>query len=218
MSEPSLASGLRDIAQEYLGRELQEQEQQQLLQFQISLQTQHPAGESSQLVRQAQQVIEQGGARTRSQIQNILESIQQSSQQALQVQKKEEQAIVKLLEGSQALADLRPGQLKSGMAGLQPGSQLALTQIAELLANLAKKEVETCFNQYFGPLTQQLRDVLERLQTPPSMPAAAPAMDETADDIHIDSAAASPDQHDAQADAPAEAPRKSQRHRADPST
>ncbi|PHV09713.1 hypothetical protein [Chitinimonas sp. BJB300] len=166
MAADTLNLGLRQIAEDYLARSLSPDEEQQLLSLQQNIQSQAPAAPSqAQLARQqVQRTIAQGQIHANSTMREILESIQASSSKALQVQETEEQAILKLLESSQSLAELRPSSLQPAMAGLQASSQLALTQIADHLSNLAKKEVENCFNQYFGPLTQQLQAVVTQLQ------------------------------------------------------
>lgn len=173
MVDAMLNPALRQLAEQYLGRPLQAPEAQQLMGFQHSLQQQPaaPSGAIQQARQQAQQTIAQGQNRAGASVRDILASIQASSSQALQVQEAEEQAILKLLEGTQSLAELRPSSLQPGMSSLQAGSQLALSQIAEHLSNLARQEVEKCFQQYFGPLSEQLQTVVQRLQ---AQDAAAP--------------------------------------------
>lgn len=179
MSDFPLNPTLRQTAEQYLGRALEPQEAQQLLILQQNLQSQPapPLNAVQQARQQAQQTIAQGQNRASSSVRDILASIQASSSKALQVQEAEEQAILKLLEGTQSLAELRPSTLQPGMNNLQAGSQLALSQIAEHLSNLARQEVEKCFNQYFGPLTEQLQDVVQKLQAQNVAPSAnsAPA-------------------------------------------
>ncbi|MGD1824863.1 DUF2059 domain-containing protein [Chromobacterium violaceum] len=179
MAESPLNPALRQVAEQYLGRPLQPQEEQALAAFQQKLQTSpQPASAAIQQARQqTQQAIAQGQNRAGASVRDILASIQASSSQALQVQEAEEQAILKLLEGTQDLAELRPATLQPAMAGLQPGSQLALGQIAEHLSNLARQEVEKCFNQYFGPLSAQLQEVVHKLQAQEA--AAEPARAES---------------------------------------
>lgn len=167
MSDAQLNPGLKQLAEQYLARSLTPDEEQQLISLQQHIQSQPTAGPTAaaqQARQQAQQTISQGQSRASSNMRTILESIQNSTSQALQVQQTEEQAILKLLEGTQSLSELRPSHLQTSRAGLQPGSQLALTQIAEHLSNLAKQEVQNCFNQYFGPLTQQLQQLVGQLQ------------------------------------------------------
>jgi hypothetical protein len=169
MVDRTLDGRLRLIAEQYLQRPLEPQETQQLLQLQQSFLRQPAAPDNpiqqarQQVQQQTQQAFSQAQANTGSIMRGILESIQTNSDEALQVQEQEEQAILKLLEGCKTLSDLRPSSLQPGMSGLQPGSQLALTQIAEHLSNLARKEVEKCFDQYVGPLVSQLRVLLQRL-------------------------------------------------------
>ncbi|AXE34817.1 hypothetical protein [Chromobacterium phragmitis] len=214
MADQTLSPALRQTAEQYLGRPLEAQEEQQLLLLQQNIQSQQPAlsGAVQQARQQAQRTISLGQSRATSSVRDLLEAIQQSSSKALQVQEAEEQAILKLLEGSQSLAELRPSALQPGMAGLRPGSQLALSQIAEHLSNLARQEVEKCFQQSFGPLIQQLQTLAERLDAgqagadgqaassseppspavdAPSPPAAATEAVQTSDGVHADPGPAS---------------------------
>ncbi|WP_434632571.1 hypothetical protein [Chromobacterium sp. CV08] len=188
MTEASLNPGLRQVAEHYLGRALETSEESQLLQLQQAMQNQAapPANVVQMARQQAQRAIAQGQNRAASSVRDLLEAIQTSSSKALQVQDAEEQAILKLLEGSQDLAELRPSTLTPGMGALQPGSQLALTQIAARLSDLARQEVEKCFQQSFGPLTRQLQELAERLNgqqqaaatdTAPQPDAGSPAAD-----------------------------------------
>jgi len=167
MADDALNPALRQIAEQYLNRPLEAEEEAQLLKLQQGFQGRSPAGGARNVVddarRQAQLAMTQGQAQATSGMRGILESIQASSTQALEVQEKEEQAIVQLLESCKTLSDLRPASLNPGLSGLQPGNQLALTQIAGHLANLAKQEVENCFNQQFGPLITQLKELIQRL-------------------------------------------------------
>ncbi|MGC0151391.1 hypothetical protein ACPRNU_02885 [Chromobacterium vaccinii] len=195
MTEASLSPDLRQIAEQYLGRPLEALEQDQLLQLQQAIRNQAaPSANAVQQARQqAQRAIAQGQNRAASSVRDLLEAIQSNSSKALQVQDAEEQAILKLLEGSQNLAELRPSTLQSGMGGLQPGSQLALTQIAEHLSNLARQEVEKCFQQSFGPLTQQLQALAERLnaQQAPDGAAGSASPAPAADAVHTPAGTAS---------------------------
>lgn len=204
MTNPPLAPALQNLAEQYLGRPLQPQEAQTLATFQQSLQNPPapPLAAVQQAQQQTQRAIAQGKSQATASVRDILSSIQASSSQALQVQEAEEQAILKLLEGTQSLAELRPSALQPGMSNLQAGSQLAISQIAEHLSNLARQEVEQCFQQYFGPLSAQLQEVVMKLQAMDALPPAAPsaaapaaqstaqpaAANEPAADIHSPSA------------------------------
>jgi hypothetical protein len=190
MAEDALHPGLREIAEQYLNRPLEANEQAQLLKLQQGFQGPAPSPASpgtpgthgtpassaldavEQARQQAQRTIGQGQTQASSTMRNILESIQASSSKALQVQQQEEQAILKLLESCKTLSDLRPASLNPGLANLKAGNRLALTQIADHLANLAKQEVESRFNQHFGPLAAQLQALIERLSAEESARAA----------------------------------------------
>ncbi|WP_053006865.1 hypothetical protein [Chromobacterium subtsugae] len=188
MAEAPLNPALRQVAEQYLGRPLQLQEAQTLMAFQQNTQSPSPQLAPIQQARQqTQQAIAQSQSRAGAGVRDILASIQASSSQALQIQEAEEQAILKLLEGTQDLAELRPSALQPAMASLQPGSQLALGQIAEHLSNLARQEVEKCFNQYFGPLSAQLQEVVRKLQAQEAAQASTEAA-AAENDIHSDDA------------------------------
>ncbi|TKC86029.1 hypothetical protein FAZ69_22255 [Trinickia terrae] len=195
MADDTLNPGLRQIAEQYLNRPLEANEEAQLLKLQQGFQGRAPSPAAGaldtveQARQQAQRTIGQGQTQASSSMRGILESIQASSSKALQVQQREEQAILKLLESCKTLSDLRPASLNPGLSSLQAGNQLALTQIAEHLANLARQEVENCFNQHFGPLAAQLQALIQRLNeqdAAKSAEAAAGAgQDATpADDVH----------------------------------
>ncbi|OHX15766.1 hypothetical protein C2134_16720 [Chromobacterium sinusclupearum] len=177
MADAPLNPALRQVAEQYLGRSLLPQEAQTLMAFQQK--TQNPSAQApiQQARQQTQHAISNGHHHANANMRDLLSSIQASSSQALQVQEAEEQAILKLLEGTQSLAELRPSSLQPAMNALQPGSQLALSQIAEHLSNLARQEVEQCFQQYFGPLSAQLQEVVMKLQIKDAVPnSAAPAV------------------------------------------
>ncbi|MBX9297604.1 hypothetical protein [Chromobacterium piscinae] len=176
MADGTLNPQLRQVAEQYLERPLEAEEEQQLLSLQQNIQSQPPAplGATQQAKQQAQQAISQSQAKAGASVKDILQTIQTSSSKALQVQEAEEQAILKLLEGSKTLSELRPAAMQPMGNGLKPGSQLAMAQIADHLSNLARKEVENCFNQYFGPLNQQLQALVARLEAKEAAEAAAP--------------------------------------------
>jgi hypothetical protein len=83
---------------------------------------------------------------------------------------------------------------------LQPASQLALTQIADHLSNLARQEVERCFQQTFGPLTEQLQALAQQMQSQldaapapaaPATSAPTPMQDDSTGEVHEAADAAS---------------------------
>ncbi|WP_255989914.1 hypothetical protein [Chitinolyticbacter albus] len=173
---PILHPDLQQLAEAWLQRPLEGAEAQRLLAFQQGL-TQQDAG--AQLKQQAAQTVDASRARATASVRDTLQTIQASTGQALQQQAQEEAAILKLVDGARTLADLRPSTLQPGA---QPGgAQMVLSQIADRLAGLAKQEVEACFNQYFGPLSQELQAVIARLAkqqdaaTPPASTDPGPA-------------------------------------------
>ena len=66
----------------------------------------------------------------------------------MQAQEKEEQAILKVVEGARSLAELRPSALNGGN-GVGMGGQMALSQIADRLAGLARQGGGTLLQSNF---------------------------------------------------------------------
>ncbi|MGV8643998.1 hypothetical protein ACV35T_31515, partial [Pseudomonas aeruginosa] len=87
----------------------------------------------------------------------ILQNVQQASTQALRAQDSGEQAILEAVNAAGSLAELRHGHLQSGQAS---ANQLVMSQIADRLANLVKREVRLCFEQNLGSLKQQLENAI----------------------------------------------------------
>jgi len=171
----SLLPELQQFAEQLLQHPLNQEETQLLLQFQQQLNDKAPNNDISvnqQARQQAEHIVAAGRAQAELSVKNILQSIQNSSNKALQLQQQEEQAIAKLVEGARSLTDLRPSALMT--KGASASSQMALAQIADRLAMLAKQEVEKCFTQFFGPLSQELKMVIDRLNAAEKQgPAAA---------------------------------------------
>lgn len=175
MSSPdrSLDPNLQQLAQSWLNRPLTPQELARLQAFQAGQTTLSPG-------QQAGATLSASRAQTEASVRQALEAIQNNASQAMQVQDKEEQAILKVVEAARSLAELRPASLAPLGSGVGAGGQMALSQIADRLAGLAKQEVERCFNESFGPLQNALSDVINRLnqqqaKTEAAMAQLAPA-------------------------------------------
>ena len=175
MSSPdrSLDPNLQQLAQSWLNRPLTPPELARLQAFQAEQTTLSPGG-----------TLSASRAQVEASVRQALEAIQSNASQAMQVQDKEEQAILKVVEAARSLAELRPATLAPLGSGVGAGGQMALSQIADRLAGLARQEVERCFKESFGPLQNALSDVINRLnqqqvKTEAAMarlaPAAAPA-------------------------------------------
>ena len=181
-TEPSSLQALNpqllQVAQDWVQRPLTEIEAQTLLNFQRGLQASHAPGGPGTQAQQSRQLADQTIQASRNKagnsVKTILQAIQAGSNHALQLQDQEEQAILKLVDGAHSLEQLRPSTLRSTPGGVSPASQMALTQIADRLATLAKQEVENCFHQYFGPLTKELSAVIERLGLMPTAESMPP--------------------------------------------
>lgn len=175
MSSPdrSLDPNLQQLAQSWLNRPLTPQELARLQAFQAGQTTLSPG-------QQAGATLSASRAQTEASVRQALEAIQNNASQAMQVQDKEEQAILKVVEAARSLAELRPASLAPLGSGVGAGGQMALSQIADRLAGLAKQEVERCFKESFGPLQNALSDVINRLnqqqaKTEAAMAQLAPA-------------------------------------------
>lgn len=153
----ALDPNLQQLAETWLKRPLQPQEFAQLQAFQAAQQS---AGVSPG--EQAAAVLALSRANTQASVRDSLNAIHNTVSQAIQAQDKEEQAILKVVEGARSLAELRPSTL-NGANGVGMGGQMALSQIADRLAGLARQEVERCFNQTFTPLQNALSGMVERL-------------------------------------------------------
>ena len=83
---------------------------------------------------QAAAVLALSRANTQASVRDSLSAIHSNVTQAMQAQEKEEQAILKVVEGARSLAgELRPSALNGG-TGVGMGGQMALSQIADRLA------------------------------------------------------------------------------------
>jgi hypothetical protein len=156
-ADTALDPNLQQLAETWLKRPLQPQEFAQLQAFQAAQQS---AGVSPG--EQAAAVLALSRANTQASVRDSLSAIHSNVTQAMQAQEKEEQAILKVVEGARSLAELRPSALNGG-TGVGMGGQMALSQIADRLAGLARQEVERCFNQTFMPLQNALSGVVDRL-------------------------------------------------------
>lgn len=156
-ADTALDPNLQQLAETWLKRPLQPQEFAQLQAFQAAQQS---AGVSPG--EQAAAVLALSRANTQASVRDSLSAIHNNVTQAMQAQEKEEQAILKVVEGARSLAELRPSALNGG-TGVGMGGQMALSQIADRLAGLARQEVERCFNQTFMPLQNALSGVVDRL-------------------------------------------------------
>jgi hypothetical protein len=178
--DPSAA--LRSIAVAWLKRSLTAQEEQELMAFQKSMG--EPAGNASvpassdpaaHARAQAEQALKEGQARTDTTVREVLQKIQSTTTQALQAQDREAQAILKVVEAAKSLTDLRPSALNASAANVPANSRIAMSQIADRLANLVKTEVEQSFKQNFGRLQQQLEQAISEFNAAKEPAQQAPS-------------------------------------------
>ncbi|MCF7222276.1 hypothetical protein [Marilutibacter chinensis] len=80
--------------------------------------------------------------------------------------------LLRLLEKAEDLGSLRPSRLHPGQSST---SHVLMTQIADRLANLVKKEVESLFQTRFGLLAQQLEQALAALSASSDASAKEPS-------------------------------------------
>jgi len=166
-TDPDVSAALRSVALAWLKRPLTAQEEQELDAFQKAWGTssgnasEQAAGDPAAHARaQAEQAVKEGQARTDTAIRDILQRIQSTTTQALQANDRETQAILKVVEAAKTLADLRPSTLNASAPSAPSNSRMAMSQIADRLANLVKTEVEQSFKQNFGRLQQQLEQAI----------------------------------------------------------
>ncbi len=156
MTSPvSLPPALQALTQNLVGRPLEDDEIRQLLPYLPGLGA-PPAGTPT------------------SDLTAMLNDIRASSDKALAMRQQEEQAILRMIDGAHSLSELRPSALPAQGLSSSP-STMVMTQIADRLANLARQEVQSCFEQYFGPLKQELTAILEHLQAEQNTPEASGA-------------------------------------------
>ncbi|GGA02150.1 hypothetical protein [Dyella caseinilytica] len=166
-SDPDVSAALRSVAVAWLKRPLTPQEEQELDAFQAGSgaasggASDQASGDPAAYARaQAEQAVKEGQARTDTAIRDVLQKIQSTTTQALQANDRETQAILKVVEAAKTLADLRPSALNTSGASAPTNSRIAMSQIADRLANLVKTEVEQSFKQNFGRLQQQLEQAI----------------------------------------------------------
>jgi len=158
-----LATQLITFAEGYLGRTLSEDERQQLAIYRRLLDPPQPdgGGLAERARTQAARVIELGKQRIQATMQNVLEGGKPAPAQARPVAQtnppvrtqrdEEDQAILKVVEAAQTLAQLRPALLQQARPGQTAAGHIVIAQIADRLANLVKAEVDACFERRFGP-------------------------------------------------------------------
>lgn len=158
----ALNEQLQTFARNWVGRELDSEEQHQLAAFVSSLDAQEQ--QASQARTQARQVIDAGRHKIQAVIQQMLQGAESAVRQNAQSQLSAEEAALKSVEGAKTLSDLRPSALRPSQDGDTPGNQLLISQIADRLANMVKAEVDDCFDRQFSSLARQLQAVLDAAQ------------------------------------------------------
>ncbi|KRD75831.1 MULTISPECIES: hypothetical protein [unclassified Lysobacter] len=172
VSRNELTEQVHEFARQWLGHDLDEDERKQLAEFLTTLSANEAVlgGYTDQARRHAADIVDQGRQRVEAAMKTVLGAANAPPADAAAPAKgaakaapltREEQAILRLLESSRTLGDLRPSQLKGAGEGETAAAQLAIAQIADRLAILIKAEVEACFERQYGPLTRQIEAVLE---------------------------------------------------------
>lgn len=172
VSRNELTEQVHQFARQWLGHDLDEDERRQLAEFLTTLSANEAVlgGYTDQARRHAADIVDQGRQRVEAAMKTVLGTVDAPPGGGAAPAKdaaptapltREEQAILRLLESSRTLGDLRPSHLKGAGAGETAAAQLAIAQIADRLAILIKAEVEACFERQYGPLTRQIEAVLE---------------------------------------------------------
>ncbi|WP_157481071.1 MULTISPECIES: hypothetical protein [unclassified Lysobacter] len=172
VSRNELTEQVHQFARQWLGHDLDENERRELAEFLATLSADEAVlgGYTDQARRHAADIVDQGRQRVEAAMKSVLGAAKAPPGDAAAPAKgaapaapltREEQAILRLLESSRTLGDLRPSHLKGAGEGETAAAQLAIAQIADRLAILIKAEVEACFERQYGPLTRQIEAVLE---------------------------------------------------------
>lgn len=172
VSRNELTEQVHQFARQWLGHDLDENERRQLAEFLTTLSANEAVlgGYTDQARRHAADIVDQGRQRVEAAMKTVLGTASAPPGEGAAPAKdaapaapltREEQAILRLLESSRTLGDLRPSHLKGTGVGETAAAQLAIAQIADRLAILIKAEVEACFERQYGPLTRQIEAVLE---------------------------------------------------------
>jgi hypothetical protein len=171
VSRNELTEQVHQFARQWLGHDLDENERRELAEFLATLSADEAVlgGYTDQARRHAADIVDQGRQRVEAAMKTVLGAAKTPPGDAAPAKgaapaaplTREEQAILRLLESSRTLGDLRPSHLKGASEGETAAAQLAIAQIADRLAILIKAEVEACFERQYGPLTRQIEAVLE---------------------------------------------------------
>jgi len=177
MSKPgtgNMSDELSGFVEKLLKRSLSPEEQERLSGLQSDWQSGKNEVEnitiSPETAKEAQAVATQTIAKDRQRANSTINDIlgrahSPNSAKILTSEDREKRAILRILETTPSLNDLRPSSLKMTATGISPNGRLLLTQIAECLATLVKKEVEKFFHEYFAGLQKKLQQALNEVKT-----------------------------------------------------
>lgn len=179
-ADDSLSQQLNELVERRLGRALSAAERRELSRVSQSLEPAH--GFSEQVRAQAEQAVEAGRQKAQAAIRTVLQGTRTVAEQMADEREREDRAVLKMVESASSLAQLRPSVLQGPGKDVTAAGTIVVAQIADRLANLVKAEVQTCFEQQFGPLLRRLEAAAAAVsgapepsapQAPPS-PAATP--------------------------------------------
>lgn len=114
-------------------------------------------------------VVDAGRERIQKVIQQGLARTQDTVRSATQSEREAEANILGAVERATSLEDLRLPKPRVGDESVQP----PLAQFAHQLQRLIRAEVDTCFQQQFAPLAQQLQSVIEAARSKGLLPGQA---------------------------------------------
>lgn len=198
MSNDTLDPLLRQFAEKRLGRSLEPDEEQALLERLPSSQghpsapaagpatpvsTANPSLPQLKTRREAREQIKHflqlNQQKAYEKMRGILQTIDTQNETTLGMLASEQRKVAGVLDAHEAAGDAQA----AGAAEIQDSTREALTMIGEQLTGLIRQEIETCFRQYGDALAERLaarfdamEDRLRRIDTGPverSEPAAA---------------------------------------------
>ena len=174
-SEDPISTQLHTLAERWLKRPLTAAETQELARFRQSLEHGGAAAAGQPVAQAAARAVHDARQQAQAAIQNVLEGARQLTQRMASEREQEDRAILRMVESASSLADLRPSALPGGDEHASPAGQIAITQIADRLANLVRTEVQACFERRLSPLASRVEALLGEAPAPTT--AASNAQD-----------------------------------------
>ncbi len=169
-SDDPISTQLHTLAERWLKRPLTAAEMQELARFRQSLGSEGGVAADQPVAQAAARAVRDARQQAQAAIQSVLEGARELTQRMASEREQEDRVILRMVESASSLADLRPSALPAGDGQASPEGQIAITQIADRLANLVRTEVQSCFEQRLSPLASRIEALLGEAR-----PAAAAA-------------------------------------------